>query len=251
MRQPKVPSSRGSWWASMAARAQLALPVAGSSGTPSSGANMRARRSNSSALRTYRWTSATIPRAARASTPAMFVRARSSAARSPSSATRNGSPTEATRGSCVRVTTSSGESDTAAATSAVSTDAPSERVSGAASSHQMAPPSRLAIVIGTSPAFSSKVTSRVRSSGPNSPARARAKAVPTLGWPANGTSVVGVKMRTRRVCPRSAGSTNALSEKLNSRAICCICRSESPRASGSTARGLPPKSRSVKTSQRK
>ena len=47
-----LPSRSGAWWASSPARAQLALPVAGSSGTPSKGANIRARMSNSSALRT-------------------------------------------------------------------------------------------------------------------------------------------------------------------------------------------------------
>jgi hypothetical protein len=51
------------------------------------------------------------------------------------------------------------------------------------------------------------------------------------------------------VFPLSGGSTNDVSEKLNSRAIRCICASESPRASGSTASGLPPKIASVKTSQ--
>ncbi len=56
-------------------------------------------------------------------------------------------------------------------------------------------------------------------------------------------------MRTRRVFPSSGGSTNEVSEKLNSRAMRCICASESPRASGRTASGLPPKIASVKTSQ--
>ena len=45
----------------------------------------------------------------------------------------------------------------------------------------------------------SNVTVIGGSSGPSSPAPARAKAVPTLGCPAKGTSIVGVKMRTRRV----------------------------------------------------
>jgi hypothetical protein len=132
---------------------------------------------------------------------------------------------------------------------AASISLPSERRSGAATSHHRIPPGRFEIATSTSPAFSSKITVTGFSIGPSSPAVARANAVPTLGWPAKGTSIVGVKIRTRRVCPASAGSTNVLSENLNSRAICCICRSERPRASGSTARGLPPKRCSVKTSQ--
>ena len=70
-----------------------------------------------------------------------------------------------------------------------------------------------------------------------------------FGCPANGTSRAGVKMRTLRVCPASAGKTKEVSEKLNSRAICCICRSERPSACGNTASGLPPKRVSVNTSQ--
>ena len=132
------------------------------------------------------------------------------------------------------VTTSPGASDTADARDSADTVLPSESRSGADSSHQSAP-SRRRITIGTSPAFSSKVTVMDSSIGPKAPVVARVNAVPTLGCPAKGTSMAGVKMRTRRVWPRSGGSTNALSEKLNSRAICCICRSDRPCASGSTA----------------
>ena len=103
----------------------------------------------------------------------------------------------------------------------------------------MRPSSRLRTAMATSPAFSSKITliagSIAGSIAPNSPAVARTNAVPTLGCPAKGTSIEGVKIRTLRVCPASGGNTNVLSEKLNSRAICCICRSESPWASGNTA----------------
>ena len=106
---------------------------------------------------------------------------------------------------------------------------------------------------GTAPAISSKTTTTsVRSpTSPSSPADASTNAVPTFGCPANGISLVGVKIRTRRVPPFSGGSTKVLSEKLNSRVIFCICPSESPRASGRTARGLPPNRFSVKTSQMK
>ncbi len=38
------------------------------------------------------------------------------------------------------------------------------------------------------------------------------KAVPMFGWPAKGTSIRGVKIRTLRVHPCPAGSTNVVSE---------------------------------------
>ena len=163
--------------------------------------------------------------------------------------TKNGRPTEATCGGWVVVTTASAVSETAAARDAGEIVFPSESRPGAASSHQMPVPSRLWMAMGTTPAFSSNVTVIGSSSGPNSPAAARANAVPTFGCPANGNSVVGVKIRTLRVCPASAGSTNVLSEKLNSLAICCICSADRPLASGTTASWLPPKRVSVKTSQ--
>ena len=48
--------------------------------------------------------------------------------------------------------------------------------------------------------------------------------MPTLGWPANGISALGVKMRTSAVCAGSlGGSTKVVSARLNSAAIACIC----------------------------
>jgi len=76
----------------------------------------------------------------------------------------------------------------------------------------MRPSSPRAMVMGTSPASSSNTTVRGSSSGPNAPVLASTNAVPMLGWPAKGTSAGGVKMRTRRSCPFSAGSTNVDSE---------------------------------------
>src|SRR5262249_55027562 len=102
--------------------------------------------------------------------------------------------------------------------------------------------------IETIPACSSKVTVSEDLISPNSPVLASTNAVPTFGCPANGTSLAGVKMRTLRVCPTSDGKTNELSEKLNSRAICCICCSERPSAWGRTASGFPPNRVSVKRS---
>src|SRR5262249_27199051 len=56
-------------------------------------------------------------------------------------------------------------------------------------------------------------------------------------------------MRTCAVCARSCGgSTKVVSARLNSPAIACICVPVSAAASGTTASGLPPNLRSVKTS---
>ena len=52
-----------------------------------------------------------------------------------------------------------------------------------------------------------------------------------------------------RVFPLSGENTKVLSEKSNSVAIFCICSVVSPWAFGKTAKGLPPKRVSVKTSQ--
>ncbi len=112
-----------------------------------------------------------------------------------------------------------------------------------------APRPRGSIDTGTIPACSSNTTVRGPSTTPSTPVTASANAVPTFGCPANGTSRVGVKIRTRASPPASAGRTNVDSEKLNSRATCCIRPGSSPVASGSTASGLPPKRVSVNTSQ--
>jgi len=81
------------------------------------------------------------------------------------------------------------------------------------------------------------------------PSRARQYQVPAMGWPANGSSLEGVKMRKRRSASScSEGSTNTVSERFISRAICCICSPVSPSPSGKTASGLPEKACSVNTS---
>src|SRR4029078_8376291 len=62
-------------------------------------------------------------------------------------------------------------------------------------------------------------------------------------------SALRLKMRTRaEFFGSSAGSTNVVSLRLNSAASDCSSWSLSPRASGTTASGLPPKRCSVKTS---
>jgi hypothetical protein len=74
-------------------------------------------------------------------------------------------------------------------------------------------------------------------------------AVPIVGCPAKGSSRAGVKMRTLCVALGSvAERTKTVSDRLNSRAIACIRPVDSPPASITTARGLPPKRSSVKTS---
>ncbi len=70
-----------------------------------------------------------------------------------------------------------------------------------------------------------------------------------VGWPAKGISAVGKKMRTRAVWAGSCGGiTKIVSDRLNSRAMVCICAGVSAPASSTTASGLPAKGVSVKTS---
>ena len=65
-------------------------------------------------------------------------------------------------------------------------------------------------------------------------------AVPMVGWPANGTSRAGVKIRTRAAqSGRVGGSRNVVSEQFISRAMACISASERPAASNTTASGFP------------
>src|SRR5262245_19121335 len=100
-----------------------------------------------------------------------------------------------------------------------------------------------AAVQWTSPIFSSSTIA------PAWPLSARMSAVPTVGWPANGSSTPGVKMRTRAVPPACGFSTNTVSGCPNSRAIVCMRVSSSASASNTTASGLPVKRRSVNTSR--
>src|SRR4051794_36053058 len=99
--------------------------------------------------------------------------------------------------------------------------------------------------IGNSPAPHSCTTVPV----PNRPIDLSTHAVPMDGWPANGSSTDGVKMRARYVAAVEVGvSTNVVSDKLNSRAIDCICAPVRPSALRTTASGLPAYDRSVNTS---
>src|SRR3954465_7492921 len=78
---------------------------------------------------------------------------------------------------------------------------------------------------------------------------ASSTAVPTVGWPAKGSSFAGVKMRSLARCDLfSGGCTNTVSDRLNSRAIDCIAAVSRPSGSSTTASGLPAKRFSVNTS---
>src|SRR5439155_5536670 len=82
-----------------------------------------------------------------------------------------------------------------------------------------------------------------------SPSLASTQAVPIVGWPANGISECGVKMRTRAAWAGfSGGSTNVVSEKFISRAIRCMSRTDRSLPSRTTANWLPASGFSVKTS---
>jgi hypothetical protein len=68
-------------------------------------------------------------------------------------------------------------------------------------------------------------------------------------WPAKGSSVAGVKIRTRASPPCSAGSTKTVSERFSSRAIRCIAGASNREPSLKTASWLPSSGVSVKTSR--
>ncbi len=144
---------------------------------------------------------------------------------------------------------SAGASDSIAAIASGAGAGRTSGATGAVSWAKLGRPPAARIVTGTGPAGTSKVIGVVSPASSIAPVAARITAVPTVGWPANGISCAGVKIRSRRVCAGSSGgSTNTVSDRLNSRATRCICAPSRPRASGSTASGLPPKMRSVKTS---
>src|ERR1700722_6442504 len=96
----------------------------------------------------------------------------------------------------------------------------------------------------TRPIFSSSTTSL-----PAPRRNVSTSAVPTVGWPANGISLPGVKMRAPAVLPAALGlSTNTVSGWLNSRATTCMVALSMPSASNTTPSELPAKRLVVKTS---
>ena len=73
--------------------------------------------------------------------------------------------------------------------------------------------------------------------------------MPSVGWPANGSSFTGVKIRIRTsASPDRGGSTNTVSEKAISFASACIVSGSRSRASVKTASWFPCSAVSVKTS---
>ena len=97
------------------------------------------------------------------------------------------------------------------------------------------PPSAL-IVTEIGPTPSSKTIDVLAPSSATSPIDASTNAAPSVGCPANGSSVPGVKIRSFLVCAGSSGgNTNTVSERLSSRAIACISRASRPSAAGKTA----------------
>ena len=80
--------------------------------------------------------------------------------------------------------------------------------------------------VGTSPAGGRSVSTPASS-----------HAVPTSGWPASGSSTVGVKIRS---APVTASSTNTVSEKPRSAAIAWRSAAGTAAPSSTTPSGLPP-----------
>jgi hypothetical protein len=77
----------------------------------------------------------------------------------------------------------------------------------------------------------------------------KVSAQPTVGCPAKGISAFGVKMRTLAVWAGSSGVwTKIVSDRLNCRAMVCICAGLNPSAPSTMASGLPVKGVAVKTS---
>ena len=159
---------------------------------------------------------------------------------------KNGLPTDASTGRCAPATTSAGAIPASSATVSTGISGPSDRGCGAAMVAPVGSPAAFRSTrTSTSPAISSNRSTPSRSR----PSCASTQPVPTLGWPAKGSSDLGVKMRTRAVLAGSSGGrTKVVSLRLNSAASDCMSASERPRASGNTASGLPPKRRSVNTS---
>jgi hypothetical protein len=89
----------------------------------------------------------------------------------------------------------------------------------------------------------------VTSSALSSPRERSTQAVPSVGWPANGISADGVKIRVAYSRPSlTAEDGNVDSEKPNSCAIAWHCSRDRSSAPCTTASWLPANGRSVNTS---
>ena len=157
---PRPRPSASSRLASSAARAQLALPVAGSSATPSNGANIRARRSKPS--RPVGHVQVDVRRGRAGSDQALESGLVGAGPLQRRAVGKLGDDELAARprppGGVPVDDDVLGVSPTASATAATGSSGPRDRASGASSSHQIRPPSSRCTDTGTSPATSSNVT---------------------------------------------------------------------------------------------
>ena len=209
-----------------------AEPVAGSSGTPRPGANMRAFQPPSARREAER--AATVRRG----------RARSCRARAPPAA--SAVATRPSRSACrcrrARPAPSSARRPSAASSSPSAANGCHVGTGCSIQPKLIRAPSRSSST-GTIPApVSSRST--IACSGPPS-----TKAAPSVGCPAKGSSAAGVKMRMRTSAPSACGgSTKTVSDRFVSRASRCIVSESRSRASVKTASWLPASAVSVKTS---
>ena len=167
---------------SQAPSASAADPVAGSSATPASKANTRQRAAAPSHATTD------SPPNGPSARPSARTAGTSSATRASASArtgrTVKPSPQEALRTSPAR---SSGESPAAASSGAASSTGPYDGV----------PPVSVTVSPATSSGSSPAPHDCTTRPSPIRPRRRSTSAAPTDGWPANGSSVSGVKIRSR------------------------------------------------------
>jgi len=130
------------------------------------------------------------------------------ASREVSSVTRKGIPTEMICGACRSILISAADSEMQAAACSALASVIRFRGCGAVSSAPTTFPPCVRISSGTKPAPSSNFSR----AGGFAASFASTKAVPTLGWPANGSSDVTVKMRTcASLAASRGGSTKVVS----------------------------------------
>ena len=214
--------------ASTPAKAAAAEPVAGSSAMPmpartcGHGNDGRRRRSRGRRERPPRGRRRRRPRRTRRQSG----RARAIAS-SPRTGTKvNGLPADQRAGANSSKPISAGFRPSAAASSAASAGPPLLGSRGMSNAARPPLPAGARTVQRTGPTLSSSTMSRRRAPPSSS---ASSTAVPTVGWPANGSSRAGVKMRSRARCSGSSGgNTNTVSGRLNSRAIVCIAAVSRP-----------------------
>mmetsp|Transcript_71466 Transcript_71466/g.220966 ORF Transcript_71466/g.220966 Transcript_71466/m.220966 type:complete len:309 (-) Transcript_71466:397-1323(-) len=240
---------------------QCALPVTGSSGTPSPGAKKRLTKSKASspapaALRTRGRSEPGAPPAHVTMTPRSigWTRLRapmSGASLAKASGATSSSQSGVAAGPRPRWSTSASARPTAAANSRRGAPSPagpggcagkSMRTQGAARAQRRSPARRVWKVMGESPVAR--------------PVSQSACAAPRVACPQRSTSPPGVNHRISQACSSAAppsaepllGSTKAVSLRLFSTATACIQSSSPPRWVNRTAAGLPASATGVKAS---